>query len=456
MRVGGFDEAERVYAAPLDSDSLVLPHGMKVHNVEWVADGAVRFVQTHSGGRRPFFLYVGWTLPHGPDAWRSLRDKALAYTPAGTWKMSLGLQRTALATRHNLSSRSSLYDSGGDDDVEPRAVGRPSVASWGGRAPYAVGYQGHKDYGLALAWLDRGVGTVLWALKSSGVLDDTLLTFTSDHGSIDKGECYSRATSTPLFMQWPSVLRAGSVVSAPVSHLDVSKTILHAVSSVNASLGTNRLHARAAATSALPLSSAWLAHPSWAVDGDGGAVGESASPGTHPLHGSSLLSHFLPADSAPTAPTPNAPKPPATVALAASSLTPSALLRSRAIVCEAGHTRSIRLGQWHYLFSPKVLMRAGRAARESSDPRSTAARHPGMQSVEQLYDVEADPEEARELISAHSLLLPNGYNPIEVAGAGQLALPSLTADGERASEAFAALRAMMQRDLMNVSAMCGV
>ena len=79
-----------------------------------------------------------------------------------------------------------------------------------------------------------------------------------------------------------------------------------------------------------------------------------------------------------------------------------------------------------------------------------------MQSVEQLYDVEADPEEARELISAHSLLLPNGYNPIEVAGAGQLALPSLTADGERASEAFAALRAMMQRDLMNVSAMCGV
>ena len=49
MRVGGFDEAERVYAAPLDSDSLVLPHGMKVHNVEWVADGAAKFRRDFPG-----------------------------------------------------------------------------------------------------------------------------------------------------------------------------------------------------------------------------------------------------------------------------------------------------------------------------------------------------------------------------------------------------------------------
>lgn len=73
---GGFDEAERVYAvsvgthprptlaacrrspfvrggsmaqAPLDADSVVLPREMRVHNIEWVADGAARFIQEKGG-----------------------------------------------------------------------------------------------------------------------------------------------------------------------------------------------------------------------------------------------------------------------------------------------------------------------------------------------------------------------------------------------------------------------
>ena len=49
----GFEEAERVYAAPLDMDGVVLPKAMKVHNVEWIADGAARFIQNRAGGR-PF------------------------------------------------------------------------------------------------------------------------------------------------------------------------------------------------------------------------------------------------------------------------------------------------------------------------------------------------------------------------------------------------------------------
>ena len=43
-----------------DSDELLLPRGMKVHNVEWVAEGAAKFIQDKGGpSMRPFFLYVG-------------------------------------------------------------------------------------------------------------------------------------------------------------------------------------------------------------------------------------------------------------------------------------------------------------------------------------------------------------------------------------------------------------
>ena len=44
-QVAGFEHVERVYAAPLDSAALLLPNAMKVHNVEWVADGAAQFIQ---------------------------------------------------------------------------------------------------------------------------------------------------------------------------------------------------------------------------------------------------------------------------------------------------------------------------------------------------------------------------------------------------------------------------
>ena len=79
--VGGFSVAERLYAAPLDTDSVVLPSAMKVHNVEWVADGAAQFIQRHGDEKSPpFFLYVGWTLPHGPDAGYAFREAAATYT----------------------------------------------------------------------------------------------------------------------------------------------------------------------------------------------------------------------------------------------------------------------------------------------------------------------------------------------------------------------------------------
>ena len=131
-KVGGFEYAERLYAAPIDTDVVTLPSGMKVHNVEWVADGAAQFIQAHgSPASSPFFLYIGWTLPHGPDADKSLREAAIGYTPAGTWKMNAGLQKTVVQTRNEVRKRAK------------------------GNAEEDVTFQGHKSYSVALSWLDR-------------------------------------------------------------------------------------------------------------------------------------------------------------------------------------------------------------------------------------------------------------------------------------------------------------
>ena len=113
--------------------------------------------------RSPFFAYVGWTLPHGPDADRSLREKAIEYTPAGKWKTSAALNSVTRTTRN---------------EVRALAAKAAEAAEANGRHP--TGHQGHKDYALALSWLDRGVGTVLWALQKKGIMRSTLLSFTSE------------------------------------------------------------------------------------------------------------------------------------------------------------------------------------------------------------------------------------------------------------------------------------
>ena len=387
-RVGGFEEAERLYAAPLDAEGasgVILPSKMKVHNVEWVVDGAAKFIQSKGGlDNRPFFLYIGFTLPHGPDADRSMRDKHLPHTPAGMWPLSDAVSNSHIQVRN---------------EVRKRAT--EALATGGGAG--SAGRQGHKDYGLALAWLDRGVGTVLWAMQRRGVAHNTLLAFTSDHGSTDKSHCYSRATLTPLLMQWPDVLAAGTWITQPVSLLDVAATFLHvATDATNSSL----------------FSSPGRAVPS-----------SVASP---PLHGVSLLPLLL--TTRPLFP----PKLDFRIGVPDNAI-------ERHIICEAGHTRSLMTARWRYIYAPRVG-RAGTRGVGVGESYGVGTRHPAASSAEQLYDLSTDPDESKELIGAYGLL---------VASSG-LPQPPLAAKELEAAEALAAFRQAMHRDLMGLAAACGV
>ena len=393
-RVGGFDEADRLYGAPLDADDLVLPKGMSVHNVEWVADGAAQFIQDKGApDGKPFFLYIGWTLPHGPDADRSLKDAHMAHTPAGTWKMPKALISVNERARQEVRARAATAA----EVFAARAARGDKTA-----INYAAGFQGHNDYGAALAWLDRGVGTVLWALQRRGIVHNTLLTFTSDHGPIDKGHCFSRATLTPLLMQWPDVLRPGAWVHEPTSLLDVAATMLHAaLDPANASL---------------------FATPGRVAPPSAGL------PSAPPLHGISLLT---------VAPT-HLPGPPKYLQFRSPPPPPPDYVGSRKIVCEMGHTRSLLTRSFRYVFAPVPVTKRGGA--------EATQRHPGMLAVEQLYDLNDDPDEAKELIQAYRLLA----TPLSESE------PLTRAAEVRAADAFGNFRRAMQKDLIDVAATCGV
>jgi N-sulfoglucosamine sulfohydrolase len=76
--------------------------------------------------------------------------------------------------------------------------------------------------------LDQGVGAVLAALDVNGLVDDTLVLFTTDHGIAfpgAKATLYDRGLGVALIMRGPGGFDGGRVIDALVGHLDVYPTL---------------------------------------------------------------------------------------------------------------------------------------------------------------------------------------------------------------------------------------
>ncbi len=91
----GFDCVDRVYFGNREG----FPGPLQVHNLEWLCEGAERFVQTYYD--RPFFLYLALSTPHG-DHFTSFLDDDPLRTPAGLLKAP---PRTLMPPRKGIPER---------------------------------------------------------------------------------------------------------------------------------------------------------------------------------------------------------------------------------------------------------------------------------------------------------------------------------------------------------------
>jgi choline-sulfatase len=104
-------------------------------------------------------------------------------------------------------------------------------------APTAERIRSPTVYDAEIAVLDRAVGAVLGELRRQGVLDDTLVVLTADHGESlgEHGEkthalfIYDATVRVPLILRYPRRLPQGKVYSGPVRTVDVVPTVLAAL-----------------------------------------------------------------------------------------------------------------------------------------------------------------------------------------------------------------------------------
>ena len=89
--------------------------------------------------------------------------------------------------------------------------------------------EGLAGYYQEISRLDYGVGEVMKVLQESGKAEDTLVIFTSDHGSSEPGAMgnhYEAGIQVPFIVRHPQGIGKGTTNSALVTLADITPTIL--------------------------------------------------------------------------------------------------------------------------------------------------------------------------------------------------------------------------------------
>ncbi|HBH54064.1 MAG TPA: hypothetical protein DDY91_19435 [Planctomycetaceae bacterium] len=88
-------------------------------------------------------------------------------------------------------------------------------------------------YATCAEFMDRNVGLILSALEDAGLMENTLVIFSSDHGYLlgqhgraEKHCCYEPAVRAALLLRWPGVISRGTTTGALVELHDIVPTIL--------------------------------------------------------------------------------------------------------------------------------------------------------------------------------------------------------------------------------------
>ena len=88
-----------------------------------------------------------------------------------------------------------------------------------------AGFSNRDAYAL---WLDDGVGAIIDKVKQQGIEEQTLIVFVSDHGSYRHGKAtlHEYGMRVPMICLWPGTIQAGSTCNRLLANIDFAPTVL--------------------------------------------------------------------------------------------------------------------------------------------------------------------------------------------------------------------------------------
>ena len=168
----------------------------KSFTTDWLTTKTVNFIEENKD--KPFCYMVSYPDPHGPDKVRSPYDK-----------MYTGMKFT-----------------------KPRTSGKSAkgVPDWA--SPKKGGADQAQYYGM-IKCIDDNIKRILSTLRKHGILDNTVVVFTSDHGDMrgehdrqNKGTPLEASAKVPFMVRFPEKIKASSLIHDALGCVDFLPTIL--------------------------------------------------------------------------------------------------------------------------------------------------------------------------------------------------------------------------------------
>jgi N-acetylglucosamine-6-sulfatase len=213
-----------VYDYDINHDGKIVHYGTAASDFKQdvLTGKALRFIDTSAGGRKPFFLWLTYSAPHTnpPDP--------NPQPPSDCDGAAKPAPRDADAfTSEPLPAPPSFNEA--DVSDKPKEIRKLPLLSGPEIQDVA------RKYRCALASLlsvDQGVGRILDALKSRGVLANTYVIYTSDNGYLNgehrlpegKIKPYEESIRVPLVIRGPGIPRGKTAADLAIN-ADLAPTI---------------------------------------------------------------------------------------------------------------------------------------------------------------------------------------------------------------------------------------
>jgi N-acetylglucosamine-6-sulfatase len=220
------ESAYNYYKYKVNQNGKVVSHGSapEQYQSDFYTRKAVDFItrrgRAAAAGGKPFFLFVTYLAPH----WGSPTEPG---DPAMATAVPAPRHKGRFA--NEVLPQSPAFNEADMSD-KPPSMGRRPLLTTTEQNELQVAYRQRLESLLAV---DEGVASIVNALQVAGVLQNTLIIYTSDNGwfqgehRIDYGKIlpYEPAVKMPLLVRGPGIA-AGQRNSAAVSNIDLAPTIV--------------------------------------------------------------------------------------------------------------------------------------------------------------------------------------------------------------------------------------
>jgi arylsulfatase len=205
------------YKERLGAFEWPLPEEM--HSDNFTGDLATWWINKYAPTDEPLFLQIGFPGPHPP------------YDPTPT-----AIQQYAgrdIPVRE-IDPKDTANQPAALGSLRQRQVELEADAIAFSMAPSLIARKRQREYYLAnVTMIDQKVGQIISALEAKGLLENSVIIFTSDHGDTlgDHGQSqkwtmYEQVVRVPLICWKSDKTQPGKAISSLVQHMDIGPTVL--------------------------------------------------------------------------------------------------------------------------------------------------------------------------------------------------------------------------------------